>query len=398
MEMHSDTARDWPVLAVPLPQTAEELREKARHFAATEILPHADEIERTGDFPPDLWTKLGRAGFLGLTVSQEFGGAGLGYLEHFVVHEEISRASPAVGFSYLVHSHACVNQIFLHGTDAQRRRFLPGLISGETYGALAMTERGAGSDVLGMVTLAEKWHGGYRLNGHKAWICNAARADIVVVYARSSQDSRKISAFVLEKNLPGFQASPALETLGMRGAGTADIALTDCQVTEEHLLGGWENGTPILMGGLSYERFVAGGGALGLMQACLDIAVHHARTRQQFGQPIGAFQLVQGKLADMVATVNAARAYAYAVGTALAQDRAHRFDSASLLLFLGEAAQRVASDTVQILGAAGYDGASRAARLLRDAKFFSIGFGTTEIRQIVVGRDLLKGPEKLNED
>jgi isovaleryl-CoA dehydrogenase len=395
MNMHLDTARDWPVLAVPLPRTAEELRGKARRFAATEILPHADDIERTGEFPPDLWTKLGRAGFLGLTVSQEFGGAGLGYLEHFVVHEEISRASSAVGFSYLVHSHACVNQIFLHGTDAQRRRFLPALISGEAYGALAMTERGAGSDVLGMATLAEKRDDGYRLNGHKAWICNAARADVVVVYARSSRESRKISAFVLEKTLPGFQASPALETLGMRGAGTADIVLTDCQVTEEHLLGHWENGTPILMGGLSYERFVAGGGALGLMQACLDIAVHHARTRQQFGQPIGAFQLVQGKLADMVATVNAARSYAYAVGAALAQDRAHRFDSAGLLLFLGEAAQRVASDTVQILGAAGYDGASRAARLLRDAKFFSIGFGTTEIRQIVVGRALLKGSEEL---
>jgi isovaleryl-CoA dehydrogenase len=272
---------------------AEELRGKARRFASTEILPHTDEIERTGNFPPDLWTKLGRAGFLGLTVSQEFGGAGLGYLEHFVVHEEISRASPAVGFSYLVHSHACVNQIFLHGTDAQRRRFLPGLVSGEAYGALAMTEKGAGSDVLGMTTLAEQWHDGYRLNGRKAWICNATRADIVVVYARSSRENRKISAFVLEKNLPGFRASPALETFGVRGAGTADIALIDCQVTEEHLLGRWENGTPILMGGLSYERFVAGGGALGLMQACLDIAVHHARTRQQFGQPIGAFQLDQ---------------------------------------------------------------------------------------------------------
>jgi isovaleryl-CoA dehydrogenase len=395
MDTRSDTVRDWPVLAVPLPQVAEELRGMARRFAAEEILPHSEEIERTGEFPPDLWTKLGRAGFLGLTVSREYGGAGLGYLEHFVVHEEISRASAAVGFSYLVHSHACVNQIFLHGTDAQRRRFLPRLISGEAYGALAMTERGAGSDVLGMATLAEKRHDGYRLNGHKAWICNASRADIMVVYARSSRESRKISAFVLEKTLPGFQASPALETLGMRGAGTADIALTDCQASEEHLLGGWENGTPVLMGGLSYERFVAGGGALGLMQACLDIAVHHARTRQQFGQPIGAFQLIQGKLADMVATVNAARSYAYAVGTALAWDRAHRFDSAGLLLFLGEAAQRVASDTVQVLGAAGYDGTSRAARLLRDAKFFSIGFGTTEIRQIVVGRELLKGPEEL---
>jgi isovaleryl-CoA dehydrogenase len=387
-------AGDWPALSVPLPPAVEELRWKARRFAAAEILSHADSIERTGEFPPDLWTKLGNAGFLGLTVSPEFGGAGLGYLEHFIVHEEISRASPAVGFSYLVHSHACVNQIFLHGTASQRRRFLPGLISGEVHGALAMTEKEAGSDVLGMTTMAEPWDGGYRLNGGKAWICNASRADIVVVYARTSSDNRKTSAFVLERNLPGFQTSPALETLGMHGSGTADITLTNCLATEDHLLGRWEGGTSVLMGGLSFERFVAGGGALGLMQACLDIAVEHARTRRQFGQAIGSFQLVQGKLADMLATVNAARAYAYAVGTALASRRAYRFDSAGLLLFLGEAAHRVASDTVQILGAAGYDGTSRAARLLRDAKFFSIGFGTIEIRKIVIGRELLKGPEE----
>src|SRR5918995_278665 len=340
-------AGDWPALSVPLPPAVEELRWKARRFAAAEILSHADSIERTGEFPPDLWTKLGNAGFLGLTVSPEFGGAGLGYLEHFIVHEEISRASPAVGFSYLVHSHACVNQIFLHGTASQRRRFLPGLISGEVHGALAMTEKEAGSDVLGMTTMAEPWDGGYRLNGGKAWICNASRADIVVVYARTSSDNRKTSAFVLERNLPGFQTSPALETLGMHGSGTADITLTNCLATEDHLLGRWEGGTSVLMGGLSFERFVAGGGALGLMQACLDIAVEHARTRRQFGQAIGSFQLVQGKLADMLATVNAARAYAYAVGTALASRRAYRFDSAGLLLFLGEAAHRVASDTVQ---------------------------------------------------
>ncbi|MCM8735361.1 acyl-CoA dehydrogenase family protein [Azospirillum sp. A1-3] len=391
MKTSSKAASEWPVLAVPLPSAAEELRMKARQFARAHILPHADEIERTGEFPTDLWPKLGSAGFLGLTVSTEFGGAGLGYLEHFLVHEEISRASPAVGFSYLVHSHACVNQIFLHGTDAQRRRFLPGLIRGEAHGALAMTEPEAGSDVLSMVSLATRADGGYLLNGRKAWICNAARADVVVVYARTSLERRKISAFVLERGLPGFETSPARETLGMRGAGTADITLTDCRATDDHLLGGWENGTAVLMGGLSYERFVAGGGALGLMQACLDVAVEYARTRRQFGQPIGAFQLVQGKLADMVATVNAARSYAYAVGAALAVGQARRYDSAGLLLFLGDAAHRVASDTVQILGAAGYDGNSRAARLLRDAKFFSIGFGTTEIRQIVVGRELLAG-------
>jgi isovaleryl-CoA dehydrogenase len=392
--MNSSSVRDWPALAVPLPPGAEELRWKARRFADSEILPHADGVERTGAFPPDLWTKLGSAGFLGPTVSPEFGGAGLGYLEHFIIHEEISRASPAVGFSYLVHSHACANQIFLHGTDAQRRRFLPGLISGHVHGALAMTEREAGSDVLSMTTLAERWSDGYRLNGNKAWICNAARADIVVMYAATAGENRKISAFILERSLPGFQTSPALETLGMHGAGTADITLTDCLASEDHLLGAWEEGTSVLMGGLSFERFVAGGGALGLMQACLDIAVDYARTRRQFGRPIGDFQLLQGKLADMVTTINAARAYAYAVGTAFAGQRTHRFDSTGLLLFLGEAAHRVASDTVQILGAAGYDGTSRAAQLLRDAKFFSIGFGTTEIRKVVIGRELMKGPEE----
>jgi isovaleryl-CoA dehydrogenase len=385
----------WPALAVALSPQAESIRQQAKDFADAEIVPFADSIERTGEFPPDLWPKMGNAHLLGLTVPTQYGGAGLGYLEHLVAHEEISRASPAVGFSYLVHSHACVNQIFLHGSQAQRLRFLPPLISGRAFGALAMTEKEAGSDVFSMATLAVRQDGGYRLDGSKAWICNAARADIVVVYARSSATDRKLSAFVIDRDVPGFHASAAKQTLGMRGSGTADITLTACNLGEDTLLGRWNEGAAILLGGLNLERFVAAGGPLGLMQACLEIATDYARTRHQFGHPLGSFQLIQGRLAGMVATVNAARAYAYAVGAAIASKHALSFDSTALLLFLGDAAHRVASDTVQILGAAGYDDTSLAARLLRDSKFFSIGYGATEIRQIVVGRELMKGPQDL---
>jgi len=386
---------DWPALAVELPASAEEIRRRARAVATTQILPHASAIEQSGRIPPDLWSKLGEAGLLGITVAPAYGGLGLGYLEHLVAMEEISRVSAAVGLSYLVHSHACVNQIHLHGSDEQKRRFLPPLVSGVAVGGLAMTEADAGSDVLSMRTRVERSGAGYCINGRKAWIANAPMADIVVLYARSepSQERSGLTAFILERSLPGYHVGPPRETLGMRGCATGDIILEGCLATEAHRLGPWNGGTQVLMGGLALERLVASGGPLGLMQACMDVAVPHARTRRQFGQPIAAFQLVQGKLADMLTTLNAGRTYAYAVGAAMARGAAHRFDSAGLLLFVGERASWMASEALQTFGATGYDGASVAARLLRDAKFFSIGFGTNEIRRIVIGRALLKGQE-----
>jgi len=386
---------DWPALAVELSASAEEMRRRARAVASAEIVPHAQAIEQTGRIPPELWPKLGEAGLLGITVAPAYGGLGLGYLEHLVAMEEISRVSAAVGLSYLVHSHACMNQIYLHGSDEQKRRFLPPLVSGLAVGGLAMTEADAGSDVMSMRTRVERSGAGYCLNGRKAWIANAPIADIVVVYAISerSQERPGLTAFILERCLPGYHAGAPRETLGMRGCATGDIILEDCLATEAHRLGPWNGGTQVLMRGLALERLVASGGPLGLMQACIDIAVSQARTRRQFGQPIGAFQLMQGKLADMLTTLNAGRAYAYAVGAAMARGAAHRFDSAGLLLFVGERASWMALEALQAFGAAGYDAASVAARLLRDAKFFSIGFGTNEIRRIVIGRDLLKGQE-----
>jgi len=386
---------DWPALAVELPASAQEIRGRARALASAEILPHVQAIEQTGRIPADLWRKLGEAGLLGITVAPAYGGLGLGYLEHLVVMEEISRVSAAVGLSYLVHSHACVNQIHLHGSDEQKRRFLPPLVSGLAVGGLAMTEADAGSDVLSMRTRVERSRDGYRINGTKAWIANAPIADIVVVYtcSKPSQERPGLTTFILERSLPGYHAGPPRETLGMRGCPTGDIILEDCVATEAHRLGPWNGGTRVLMSGLALERLVASGGPLGLMQACIDIAVSQARTRRQFGQPIAAFQLMQGKLADMLTTLNAGRAYAYAVGAAMARGAAHRFDSAGLLLFVGERASWMALEALQAFGAAGYDAASVAARLLRDAKFFSIGFGTNEIRRLVIGRDLLKGPE-----
>jgi isovaleryl-CoA dehydrogenase len=393
----SDTSgrADWPALAVELPASAEEMRHRARAVASAEIVPHAQAIEQTGQIPPDLWPKLGKAGLLGITVAPAYGGLGLGYLEHLVAMEEISRVSAAVGLSYLVHSQACVNQIHLHGSDEQKRRFLPPLVSGFAVGGLAMTEADAGSDVLSMRTRVERREAGYCINGRKAWIANAPIADIVVLYACSEPSHKRpeLTAFVLERSLPGYHTSPPRETLGMHGCATGDILLEDCLATEAHRLGLWNSGTHVLMGGLALERLVASGGPLGLMQACIDISVSQARTRQQFGQPIAAFQLMQGKLADILTTLNASRAYAYAVGAAMARGAAHRFDSAGLLLFVGERASWMALEALQTFGATGYDATSVAARLLRDAKFFSIGFGTNEIRRIVIGRALLKGQE-----
>ncbi|MGD0110035.1 MAG: acyl-CoA dehydrogenase family protein [Rhodopila sp.] len=390
-----DNKTHWPALAVELPASAQDIRRRARAVASAEIAPHVQAIEQTGRIPSDLWPKLGEVGLLGITVAPAYGGLGLGYLEHLVAMEEISRVSAAVGLSYLVHSHACVNQIHLNGSDEQKRRFLPPLVSGHAVGGLAMTEADSGSDVLNMRTRVERREGGYRLNGRKAWISNAPVADVMVVYACSepSPERPRLTTFVLERSLPGYHADPPRETLGLHGCAIGDIVLEDCLATEAHRLGPWNGGTQVLMSGLALERLVASGGPLGLMQACADIAVSQARTRRQFGQPIGAFQLMQGKLADMVTTLNAGRAYAYAVGAAMARGTAHRFDSAGLLLFVGERASWLASEALQTFGASGYDAASEAARLLRDAKFFSIGFGTNEIRRIVIGRDFLRGHE-----
>lgn len=395
MNMHASGA-GWAVLDVPLPATAKTIRGEARAFARREIEPRAAEIDAAGKFPDDLWPKLGQAGLLGLTVAPEYGGAGLGYLEHLVVMEEISRASTAVGFSYLVHSHACVNQIALYGTQEQKRRLLPGLVNGSQVGGLAMTEPDAGSDVFGgMRTVAEPAGDGFRLSGRKAWIANAPRADVLVVYARTDPDlgSKGISAFVVDTRRPGVTPGPARASLGMRGCQVGDIAFDGCHLGADDLLGGLNQGAAVLMEGLARERLVATGGALGLLQACLDVALPYCCLREQFGKPIASFQLVQAKLADMLADLNASRSYAYAMAAVHGNGQGHSFDSTALLLFVAERASAAARQAVQLMGAAGFDAESSASRLYRDASLFTLGFGTSEIRRIVVGRGLLSASQ-----
>jgi isovaleryl-CoA dehydrogenase len=373
-----------------LGEQADMLRESVRSFSATEIAPRAGEIDRTNQFPRDLWVPMGSLGLHGITVEEDYGGSGLGYLEHCIAMEEVSRASASVGLSYGAHSNLCVNQIRRNGNEEQKRRYLPKLISGEHLGALAMSEAGSGSDVVSMTTRAEKRGDRYVLNGTKMWITNSTGADTLVVYAKTdpSAGPRGITAFIIEKGMKGFSVSPKLDKLGMRGSDTAELVFEDCEVPGENVVGGVGRGVNVLMSGLDYERAVLAAGPLGIMQAALDVVLPYVHERKQFGQPIGTFQLVQGKVADMYVTLNAARAYVYAVARACDREETTRQDAAGAILYAAEAATRVALDAIQLLGGNGYINDYPAGRLLRDAKLYEIGAGTSEIRRMLIGREL----------
>ncbi len=375
-----------------LGQEAGMLRETVRSFSATEIAPRADDIDRSNTFPRDLWLPMGALGLHGITVEEEWGGAGLGYLEHCIAMEEVSRASASAGLSYGAHSNLCVNQIRRNGSPEQKRRYLPKLISGEHVGCLAMSEAGSGSDVVSMSTRAEKRGASYILNGTKMWITNAPHADVLVVYAKTDPAAgpRGITAFIAEKGMKGFSVSPKLDKLGMRGSDTAGLVFEDCEVPEENVLGGVNGGVKVLMSGLDYERAVLAAGPLGIMQAALDLVLPYVHERKQFGQAIGSFQLIQAKLADMYVTLNAARAYVYTVARACDRGETTREDAAGAILFASEAATRAALDAIQILGGNGYVNDCPAGRLLRDAKLYEIGAGTSEIRRMLIGRELFE--------
>jgi len=373
-----------------LGETADALRDTVRSFAANEIAPRADQIDKTNTFPRDLWPKIGALGLHGITVEEEYGGTGLGYLEHCVAMEEISRASAAVGLSYGAHSNLCVNQIRRNGNDAQKKKYLPKLISGEHVGALAMSEPGAGSDVVSMRTRADKKGDRYVLNGGKMWITNGPVAETLVIYAKTDPDAgpRGITAFLVEKGMKGFSTAQKLDKLGMRGSDTCELVFQDCEVPEENVLGKPGNGVNILMSGLDYERAVLAAGPLGIMQACMDVVMPYVHERKQFGQPIGTFQLVQGKVADMYVTMNAARAYVYAVAKACDRGETTREDAAGAILYAAERATQCALDAIQLLGGNGYINDYATGRLLRDAKLYEIGAGTSEIRRMLIGREL----------
>jgi isovaleryl-CoA dehydrogenase len=386
------TALDCTDSDFGLGEDLEEIRRQVRRFAAAHIAPRAAEIDRSNEFPRDLWPALGSQGLLGITVPEEFGGAGLGYLAHVIVMEEISRASGSVGLSYGAHSNLCVNQLRLNGSAAQQRRYLPRLLSGEHVGALAMSEPGAGSDVVSMQLRAEKRAGGYLLNGRKMWITNGPDADVFLVYAKTDPQAgpRGISTLIVERGTPGFGTAQKLDKLGMRGSGTCELVFENCRVPAENLVGSENGGVSVLMSGLDYERVVLAGGSLGLMAAALDVVLPYVRERQQFGQPVGSFELMQGKLADMYAALNASRAYVYSVARACDTRTARRRDAASCILFAAERATHAALDAIQALGGNGYINDYPAGRLLRDAKLYEIGAGTQEIRRMLIGRELFE--------
>ena len=375
-----------------LGETISLIRDTVRQFSSQEIAPRADEIDRTDSFPRDLWPRLGDLGLLGITVSEEYGGSGLGYLAHAVTIEEISRGSASVGLSYGAHSNLCVNQIFRNGSDEQKRRYLPRLISGEDVGALAMSEPDAGSDVVSMALRAEKKGDHYVLNGTKMWITNGPEADTFVIYGKTDPESgsRGITAFLVEKSFSGFHASPKLDKMGMRGSSTSELVFQDCEVPEENVLGGVGEGVRVLMSGLDFERLVLAGGPLGIMQSCLDVVIPYVHQREQFGQPIGEFQLIQAKLADMYTAISASQSYVYSVARAADRGESSRKDSAGCLLFAAEQATKVALQAVQTLGGNGYLNDFATGRLLRDAKLYEIGAGTSEIRRMLIGRELFR--------
>ena len=370
------------------------LRDAVREFAAREIAPRAAAIDASNEFPNELWQRMGAMGLLGITVEPEYGGAGLGYLEHVLAMEEISRASASVGLSYGAHSNLCVNQLRRNGTTEQKSRYLPRLVSGEFVGALAMSEPNAGSDVVSMRLRAERsaepGTSGYVLNGTKMWITNGPDAHVLIVYARTEPDAgaKGITAFLVEKEFPGFSTARKLDKLGMRGSNTCELDFRDCHVPAANILGNLNEGVRVLMSGLDYERVILSAGPLGIMQACLDTVLPYVHERRQFGQPIGEFQLIQGKLADMYTTLNACRAYVYAVARAADAGRTTRQDAAGAILYSSERATQMALDAIQILGGNGYSNEYPAGRLLRDAKLYEIGAGTSEIRRMLIGREL----------
>ncbi len=375
-----------------LGETLLEVRGQVRRFATEKIAPRAAEIDRTNEFPRDLWPELGAQGLLGITVPERWGGVGMGYLAHTLAMEEISRASGAIGLSYGAHSNLCVNQISLNGTDEQRERYLPKLISGEHVGALAMSEPGSGSDVISMQLRAEKRDGAYFLNGRKMWITNGPDADIFVIYAKTDATAgpKGITAFIVERKSEGFSTAQKLDKLGMRGSGTCELVFENCRVPAENVIGEENHGTRVLMSGLDYERVVLAGGPLGLMAAAMDLVLPYVRERKQFGQPIGTFELMQAKLADMYSSLNASRAYVYSVARACDAGHVRRRDAASCILFSAERATITALEAIQALGGNGYINDYAAGRLLRDAKLYEIGAGTQEIRRMLIGRELFE--------
>ena len=376
-----------------LGETADAIRETTARFANDKILPRATEIDATNTFPRDLWIPMGELGLHGITVEEEFGGLGLGYLEHVIAMEEVSRASASVGLSYGAHSNLCVNQIRRWGTTEQKRKYLPKLISGEHLGSLAMSESDAGSDVVSMRLRAEHRGDRYVLNGTKFWITNSSTADTLVVYAKTDPgaSSRGITAFLIEKGMKGFRVSPKLDKMGMRGSDTAELVFEDCEVPEENIMGPRNGGVGVLMSGLDYERAVLAGGPLGIMQACLDVVVPYVRERKQFGRPIGSFQLMQAKIADMYVALNSARTYVYAVAKACDAGKTTRFDAAGAILLASENALKVTLEAVQALGGAGYTKDFPVERFVRDTKLYDIGAGTNEIRRFLIGRELIGG-------
>lgn len=384
--------KTFPTLNFGLGETANLLRESVQDFVRTEISPLADDIDRNDEFPPELWLKMGALGLLGITVPEEYGGAAMGYLEHVIAMEEISRGSASVGLAYGAHSNLCVNQIKLNGSEKQKIRYLPKLVTGEYVGALAMSEAGAGSDVVAMRLSAIKKGDEYILNGTKMWITNGPNADVLVVYAKTSPDKHHqgITAFLVEKTMAGFSTSPKLDKLGMRGSPTCELVFDNCAVPQENILGKLDGGVEVLMSGLNYERLVLTGGPLGIMTACMDVVLPYIHERHQFGKAIGEFELMQGKLADMYATWNACKSYVYTVAKAADKGSNIRKDAAAVILFAAERATWMALEAIQCLGGNGYINEFPTGRFLRDAKLYEIGAGTSEIRRMLIGRELFR--------